>query len=65
MVTASALDCIERSVGITPADLLQVPNVKWDDIGGLEDVKRAIMDTVGGAERRCFLDGSQCSLPSW
>jgi hypothetical protein len=24
----------------------QVPNVKWDDIGGLEDVKRAILDTI-------------------
>eukprot|EP00897_Mesotaenium_endlicherianum_P005017 jgi/Mesen1/4543/ME000232S03803 len=24
----------------------KVPNVKWDDVGGLEDVKRAILDTV-------------------
>jgi SpoVK/Ycf46/Vps4 family AAA+-type ATPase len=24
----------------------QVPNVKWEDIGGLEDAKQAIIDTV-------------------
>lgn len=24
----------------------QVPNVKWEDVGGLEDVKKAILDTV-------------------
>lgn len=24
----------------------QVPDVKWDDVGGLEDVKAAILDTV-------------------
>jgi peroxin-6 len=24
----------------------QVPNVRWDDVGGLEDVKAAILDTV-------------------
>lgn len=24
----------------------QVPDVSWDDIGGLEDVKRAILDTI-------------------
>lgn len=24
----------------------QVPNVKWDDVGGLEDVKKSILDTV-------------------
>lgn len=24
----------------------KVPNVKWDDVGGLEDVKKAILDTV-------------------
>jgi len=26
--------------------LLQVPNVKWEDVGGLEDVKKSILDTV-------------------
>jgi peroxin-6 len=25
---------------------LQVPNVSWSDVGGLEDVKAAILDTV-------------------
>ncbi|PPD95511.1 hypothetical protein GOBAR_DD07447 [Gossypium barbadense] len=25
---------------------LQVPNVKWEDVGGLEDVKKSILDTV-------------------
>lgn len=25
---------------------MQVPNVKWDDVGGLEDVKKSILDTV-------------------
>lgn len=24
----------------------KVPSVKWEDVGGLEDVKRAILDTV-------------------
>ena len=24
----------------------QVPDVRWDDVGGLENVKRAILDTV-------------------
>jgi SpoVK/Ycf46/Vps4 family AAA+-type ATPase len=24
----------------------QVPNVAWEDVGGLEDVKQAILDTV-------------------
>lgn len=24
----------------------QIPNVKWEDVGGLEDVKKAILDTV-------------------
>lgn len=31
--------------------LLQVPNVKWEDVGGLEDVKKSILDTV----QVCFL----------
>ena len=26
--------------------LRQVPDVRWDDVGGLENVKRAILDTV-------------------
>jgi len=26
--------------------LSQVPNVKWEDVGGLEDVKKSILDTV-------------------
>lgn len=26
--------------------LLQVPNVKWEDVGGLEEVKKSILDTV-------------------
>jgi peroxin-6 len=25
---------------------VQVPNVKWEDVGGLEDVKKSILDTV-------------------
>ena len=25
---------------------MQVPDVRWDDVGGLENVKRAILDTV-------------------
>lgn len=24
----------------------QVPDVRWDDVGGLENVKQAILDTV-------------------
>lgn len=27
-------------------DVLKVPDVRWDDVGGLENVKRAILDTV-------------------
>lgn len=26
--------------------LCQVPNVSWGDVGGLEDVKQAILDTI-------------------
>jgi SpoVK/Ycf46/Vps4 family AAA+-type ATPase len=26
--------------------VLQVPNVTWGDVGGLEDVKQAILDTI-------------------
>lgn len=29
-----------------PVAFSQVPNVKWEDVGGLEDVKKAILDTV-------------------
>lgn len=29
-----------------PLLVLQVPNVKWEDIGGLAEAKRAILDTV-------------------
>lgn len=25
---------------------MQVPNVKWEDVGGLEDIKEAILETV-------------------
>ncbi len=25
---------------------LQVPNVQWEDVGGLEDVKAAILETI-------------------
>ena len=25
---------------------LQIPDVKWEDVGGLEDVKKAILDTI-------------------
>lgn len=25
---------------------VQVPDVRWDDVGGLENIKRAILDTV-------------------
>ena len=25
---------------------MQIPNVKWEDVGGLEDVKGAILETV-------------------
>jgi SpoVK/Ycf46/Vps4 family AAA+-type ATPase len=40
-----ALECMKvrtaSAIG-TP----KVPNVKWEDVGGLEDVKKAILDTV-------------------
>lgn len=26
--------------------MLQVPNVKWEDVGGLEEVKKVILDTI-------------------
>ena len=25
---------------------MQIPNVKWDDVGGLDDVKAEILDTI-------------------
>lgn len=32
-------------VGLPPVSC-QVPNVSWDDVGGLEEVKQAILDTI-------------------
>ena len=26
--------------------LLQIPNVRWEDVGGLEDIKQTILETV-------------------
>lgn len=26
--------------------ILQIPNVSWDDVGGLEEAKREILDTI-------------------
>ncbi len=31
---------------LTGSECWQVPDVRWDDVGGLENVKRAILDTV-------------------
>lgn len=33
-------------INMVGVDLPQVPDVRWDDVGGLENVKRAILDTV-------------------
>lgn len=40
--------------------LLQVPNLKWEDVGGLEDIKKSILDTVQVG----FLYNSTLSLVS-
>ncbi|KAK2076807.1 hypothetical protein QBZ16_005033 [Prototheca wickerhamii] len=48
-ITVPALQsAIERVRGMAAADVgaPKIPSVKWEDVGGLEDVKRAILDTV-------------------
>jgi SpoVK/Ycf46/Vps4 family AAA+-type ATPase len=35
-----------RGAGARDLGAPQVPDVRWEDVGGLEDVKRAILDTV-------------------
>ena len=35
-----------RMIFIVAYDIVQIPNVKWEDVGGLEDVKGAILETV-------------------
>jgi len=44
--------------------LCQVPNVSWGDVGGLEDVKQAILDTIElPLKHRCSdLHGSHSTL---
>ena len=42
---------VNRALSLTnPSTLretaIEVPNVKWEDIGGLEDVKRELKETV-------------------
>jgi SpoVK/Ycf46/Vps4 family AAA+-type ATPase len=34
------------TAAVAAAVCLQVPNVTWGDVGGLEDVKQAILDTI-------------------
>ncbi|KAK9733644.1 hypothetical protein RND81_04G081200 [Saponaria officinalis] len=40
-----ALDRSKKRIG-SALGAPKVPNVKWEDVGGLEDVKKAILDTV-------------------
>lgn len=40
------LICVDSSTCTVILVSRQVPNVKWEDVGGLEDVKKAILDTV-------------------
>merc|ERR1719364_24296 len=39
LCTEAALTCIRET-------MVEVPNVKWDDIGGLEDVKRGLQEMI-------------------
>ncbi|URD98151.1 cell division cycle protein 48 [Musa troglodytarum] len=39
--TEAALQCIREKM-----DVIEVPNVSWDDIGGLDNVKRELQETV-------------------
>ncbi|GKV01264.1 hypothetical protein SLEP1_g13829 [Rubroshorea leprosula] len=41
LCTEGALQCIREKM-----DVVEVPNVSWDDIGGLENVKRELQETV-------------------
>ncbi|KAK7281937.1 hypothetical protein RIF29_10331 [Crotalaria pallida] len=41
LCTEAALQCIREKM-----DVVEVPNVSWDDIGGLENVKRELQETV-------------------
>ncbi|GKC87064.1 cell division cycle protein 48 [Tanacetum coccineum] len=41
LCTEAALQCIRKKM-----DVVEVPNCSWDDIGGLENVKRELQETV-------------------
>lgn len=34
--------------------VVQVPNVSWNDVGGLEDVKRELQETVQVSQKRDY-----------
>eukprot|EP01025_Chloroclados_australasicus_P051744 TRINITY_DN6032_c2_g3_i1.p1 TRINITY_DN6032_c2_g3~~TRINITY_DN6032_c2_g3_i1.p1 ORF type:complete len:951 (+),score=92.14 TRINITY_DN6032_c2_g3_i1:36-2888(+) len=42
----SNLDQIKRTRAATELGTPQIPDIKWNDVGGLEDVKHAILDMV-------------------
>jgi SpoVK/Ycf46/Vps4 family AAA+-type ATPase len=42
----AALAALAERSSASAGTLAKVPNVKWDDVGGLEHVKREIMDTI-------------------
>ena len=41
-----SLLCTQQVPDVPHALSPQVPDVRWDDVGGLEDVKSAILDTI-------------------
>ncbi|KAL3677558.1 hypothetical protein R1sor_027506 [Riccia sorocarpa] len=48
-LTSKDLETVLERVKLRTASAIgtpKVPNVKWEDVGGLEDVKKAILDTV-------------------
>ncbi len=43
---SQALDAVRQRTA-TDIGAPKIPSVKWEDVGGLEDVKRAVLDTGG------------------
>lgn len=49
--TISYLQLLEQKGAVEPENykvilLLQIPSVSWQDVGGLQDVKKEILDTI-------------------
>ncbi|RMZ56581.1 hypothetical protein APUTEX25_001428 [Auxenochlorella protothecoides] len=64
-ITREALQrAVERVRTMAASDVgaPKIPSVKWEDVGGLEDVKRAILDTGTGKTLLAKAVATECSI---